>query len=199
MQRLWPARGRDDTCCQPWEPALLLFLSSHLFLLSLTPPISATGAPAQAVVIQESCGELGGGGQRRDKRRCGGWWEWQAAPCSQRGIWRGAVLSALISDADHYFHYVLCPEWSRSSCNWMWSSAFRHNLQSQCVQSRFGQVLVRVFLASQGNDYQSHCDPEELKTTHIAQSLSNWWILSPNFCFLVQEWAWTPSWMDFWC
>lgn len=170
VQRHCPVRGRDVFCWQPWEPSPLLFLT--LIPTYSSQPLSAAGVPAQAPVVQESCEELGEEGKDGRRREdVEGAERRRKLPAARRDLRRG---SALCSD------------------QWCWSLTISmvfsgpteaggpatehdhlHSLQSQCVQPRFGWVLVRVFLPSQGSDYQSlrmngswcHCWLRRTKTT----------------------------------
>lgn len=155
MQRHCSVRGWDAFCWQPWEPPLLLFLS----LVSTYPsqPLSAAGVPARAAVVQESCEGLGEDGKEERRREdVEGGENGRQLPAVREGSEEAQCsVSWSVILTTNYFHGVFWPKQSRTSCNWAWSSASRHNLQSQCVQPRFGWVLIRVFLASQGSDYQS--------------------------------------------
>lgn len=170
VQRHCPMRGRDAFCWQPWEPLPLLFLTLIPTYSSQT--LSAAGVPAQAPVVKESCEELG------RRARVGG----------EGKMWRGLREDGGSQQPERDLRRgsALCPD------QWCWSLTISmvfsgpnkaggpatehdhlHSLQSQCVQPRFGWVLVRVFLPSQGSDYQSlrvngswcHCWLRRSKTT----------------------------------
>lgn len=106
--------------------------------------------------VQESCEEWGEGQGGEEKGEGGEGWEQESDPSSQRRIWGGAGLCALVSDPDHSSHSV-------SSTNEAGDPATEpgHLLLGTVAVpvhpakvSVWGGDLVRVFYP-QGSDYES--------------------------------------------